>query len=68
MSTVSHEAVSPTDEPLVNLLFDYPGADIILRSQDSSLFRVPKIYIANSSPILSDLIQRAFGFPPRPEC
>jgi hypothetical protein len=66
MSTVPHEAASPTDEPLVNLLFDYPGADIILRSQDTSLFRVPKIYIANSSPILGDLVQRPLDSPRDP--
>jgi hypothetical protein len=57
MSTAPLVTASPTDEPLANLLFDHPGADIILRSQDSSLFRVPKIYIVNSSPILGDLIR-----------
>lgn len=43
MSTVLPEAASTTDEPLVNLLFDYPGADVILRSQDAHHFRVPKV-------------------------
>ena len=39
MSTIPHEAASVTDEPLANLvLFDYPGADIILRSQNGYLF------------------------------
>jgi hypothetical protein len=43
MSTIPHpEASSITDQPIANLLFDYPGADIILRSQDSYHFRVPK--------------------------
>jgi len=39
--------------------FDYPGADIILRSCDSHTFRVPKLNIINisDSPILRDLIQ-----------
>ena len=60
MSTVPQEASSPTGEPLANLLFDHPGADIVLRSQDSSLFRVPKIFIINGSPILGELIQRVF--------
>ena len=63
MSTAPHEAASPTDEPLANLLFDHPGADIILRSQDSYHFRVPKIYIVNSSPILGELIQRTLDSP-----
>jgi hypothetical protein len=53
MSTVPYQA-----EPLANLLFDYPGAlagaDIILRSRDSYHFRVTKIYIANSSPVLGE--------------
>jgi hypothetical protein len=59
MSTVPHlEASSVTDQPIANLLFDYPGADIILRSQDSYHFRVPKTPIINSSPVLGDLIRR----------
>ena len=63
MSTVSHEAPPVTDEPLANLLFDHPGADIFLRSQDFSLFRVPKIYLTNSSPILSEIIQKTLDSP-----
>ena len=60
MSTVPHEAASVTDEPLANLvLFDYPGADIILRSQDNYHFRVPKASIVNNSPILGEIIRRA---------
>jgi hypothetical protein len=60
MSTIPHfEASSITDQPIANLLFDYPGADIILRSQDSYHFRVPKTSIINSSPVLGDLIQRS---------
>ena len=59
MSTILHEAASVTDEPLPNLvLFDYPGADIILRSQNGYHFRVPKTSIVNNSPILSELIRR----------
>ena len=60
---VPHETASTTDEPLANLLFDYPGADIILRSQDCYHFRVPKIYIVNNSPILGELIQRTLDSP-----
>ena len=63
MSTVPHEAASATEQPLTNLLFDYPGADITLGSQDPSFFRVPKIYIIDSSPILSELIQRTLDCP-----
>jgi hypothetical protein len=63
MSTRPHEAASNTDEPLPSLLFDYPGADIILRSQDSYHFRVPDIYIINGSPVLGELIRRALGHP-----
>ncbi|KAF8472253.1 hypothetical protein DFH94DRAFT_193338 [Russula ochroleuca] len=37
-----------------NLLFDYPEADVILRSRDSYEFRVLKLYIVNSSPILGE--------------
>ncbi|KAH9053912.1 hypothetical protein EDB87DRAFT_145811 [Lactarius vividus] len=38
-------------------LFDYPGSDIILRSCDSHKFRVPKLYIVNSSPVLRELLE-----------
>ena len=63
MSTVPPEAVSTTEKSLANLLFNYPGADIILRSQESSLFRVPKIYIINCSSILGELIRKALDPP-----
>ncbi|KAH8985659.1 hypothetical protein EDB86DRAFT_2833071 [Lactarius hatsudake] len=36
--------------------FDYPGSDIILRSCDSHNFRVPKLYIVNSSPVLREFL------------
>jgi hypothetical protein len=58
MSAVLPEAASTANDPLANLLFDYPGADIILRSQDAHHFRVPKIYIENSSSVLSQLIRK----------
>ena len=39
-------------------LFDYyPGADIILCSSKYHEFRVPKLYILNSSPVLTKLIR-----------
>jgi hypothetical protein len=39
---------------LGNLLFDYPEADVILRSRDAYEFRVLKLYIVHSSPILGE--------------
>ena len=59
MSTISHDSGSTTDLPLANSLFDFPGADIILRSSDSYHLQVPKTYIFNSSPVLGKLIRAA---------
>ena len=39
------------------LHFDYPGSDIVLRSRDAYDFRVPKLYIINSSPVLRELMR-----------
>ena len=61
MSRVPSEATSTTDES--NVLLDYPGADIILRSQDSHHLRVPKIFIIHNSPVLNELIGRTLGSP-----
>ena len=47
-----HEAASEE-----TVYFDYPGSDIALCSCDSHNFRVPKLYIANSSPVLRELIR-----------
>ena len=58
MSTSPPETVSPTGRPLSNLLFDYPGADVILSSQDCYHFLVPKTSIVGNSSILGELIQR----------
>jgi hypothetical protein len=64
MSTTGpHEAAYTSDDLFPNLLFDFPGADIILRSQDSYHFRVPRIYIINSSRILCELIRSALEIP-----
>ena len=52
-----------SNEPLANLLFEFRGADFILRSHDSHHFRVPKSYIVNSSPVLDELIQDALDHP-----
>jgi hypothetical protein len=57
MSTAATE-YSPS-HPVIsheNLLFDYPDADIILRSPDSYEFRVLKTYIVHSSPILGEKV------------
>ena len=65
MSPVATE-ISPS-RPVIsleNLLFDFPEADIILHSRDSYEFRVLKLYIVHSSPILGE---KALLFPnPRP--
>src|SRR5712691_1971705 len=47
------------DKALANLLFEFPGADIILHSRDSHYFRVPKSYIINCSLVLKELTRRA---------
>jgi hypothetical protein len=50
----------PSDEgPSTGELFDFPDADIILRSSDSRDFRVLKLFITKSSPVLDRLIQTA---------
>ncbi|KAH9166761.1 hypothetical protein EDB89DRAFT_2075482 [Lactarius sanguifluus] len=41
------------------VLFDYPNADVILRSHDSQTFQVLKLYIINSSTVLGELVQAA---------
>jgi hypothetical protein len=63
MSTVPSESTSTTDEPLANLLFEYPGADIILRSQEFHHLRVPKIFIIHNSPVLNELVRRTLDSP-----
>ncbi|KAN0137928.1 hypothetical protein V8E53_004412, partial [Lactarius tabidus] len=39
------------------LYFDFPGSDIVLRSCNSHIFNVPKLYIINSSPVLQEFMQ-----------
>ena len=55
--------VATSDEPLPNLLFEYRGADFILRSHDSHHFRLPRSYLINSSPVLEQLIEKALDPP-----
>jgi hypothetical protein len=51
------------DGPLANILLDYQGSDVILCSQDCSHFRVPKIYIENSSSVLRELMRKPLDAP-----
>ena len=69
MSTVAapHEAASTSNGGPANPVLDLPGADIILRSQDSYHFRVSKIYIVNTSSVLNELIGRRPGDHVNPE-
>jgi hypothetical protein len=62
MPTVPRVAASTENEPLATLLFEHPGADLILRSPDFHDFRVPRIYIASSSVVLDGLIQNYLDF------
>jgi hypothetical protein len=48
-----------------SLLIDYPEADIILRSRDSHEFRVLKLFIVHSSPILEEKV--LISHSPQPE-
>jgi hypothetical protein len=53
------ETKTPPSGPVIsleNLLFDFPEADVILRSCDSYEFRVLKLYIVHSSPILGEKV------------
>ena len=47
------------DQSPAKFLFDYRGADLILRSHDYNHFRVPRIYLINSSTVLEGLIESA---------
>jgi hypothetical protein len=57
MSTVAPKT-SPSDSVISfeNFLLDNPEGVVILRSQDSYEFRVPKLYIIHASPILRNLL------------
>ena len=67
MSTLASEISS--SRPVIsleNLLFDFPEADVILRSRDSYEFRVLKIYIVHSSPILGEKVLLSPNPQPQP--
>jgi hypothetical protein len=55
--------VLTSDEPqaLVRLLFEFPGADVILRSNDSNHFCVPKSFIVHCSLVLDNIILKALN-------
>ena len=48
--------IDVTSESQEALHFDYPVSDIVVHSCDSHNFHVSKLYIANSSPVLRELI------------
>src|SRR6266404_3008721 len=63
MSTIAPG--SPPSSPVIsleNFHFEYAEADVIIRSSDSYEFRVLKIYISHSSPVLRDQVA-AISFP-----
>ena len=55
--------MSILNEPLPNIVFEYPVADVILRSYDDDHLRVPKTYLVHCSPVLDLLIQKASNVP-----
>jgi hypothetical protein len=66
MPTVTLVAAYTKNKPLPGLptlLFEHPGADLVLRSLDFHDLRVPKIYITSSSAVLDGLIQKYSDFP-----
>jgi BTB/POZ domain len=68
MSAIPRAETSPPQALMLDPLSDYlsespfdsyPDADIILRSSDFHEYRVPKLYIIHSSPVLAKLVQTA---------
>jgi hypothetical protein len=63
MATVAVIPDLPTPPPPADpvepskVLFDYPGADVAIRSRDTQTFRVLKLYVIKSSSVLAKLIQ-----------
>jgi len=62
MAAIPQSPTTPTlpsnlDDQPTKTFFDYPDADIVLRSCDSQDFRVLKLYLIKSSPVLGKRIQ-----------
>jgi hypothetical protein len=59
MATVIPDSLSPPVDLVESpgVLFNYPDADVVLRSRGSQMFRVLKLYIIQSSSVLGELIQ-----------
>ena len=55
--------MSISNEPLPDLLFEHPGADIILRSHDDHHLRVPKSHLVHCSLVLAELIRKDQNVP-----
>ena len=69
MSTVAAETSPSSSDPVIsleNLLFDFPEADVILRSCDSYEFRVLKLYIVHCSQILGEKLLLSINPQPGP--
>ena len=62
MPTLPLVAASTKNEPPPTLLFEHPGADLVIRSLDFHDFRVPRIYIASSSVVIDGIIQQYLDF------
>src|SRR6266702_1842712 len=54
---ISPSSLDGPSSPIDKLFYSSPDADIILRSFECHEFRVPKLYIINSSPVLEKLIR-----------
>jgi hypothetical protein len=60
MAASPPEPETPSSASMEKLI-DYPDADITLRSSDNFDFRVQKLFIVKSSPVLNGIIQAASG-------
>jgi hypothetical protein len=60
-TTVANMTVPDEPSSSANIAFEYPGADLILRSCDFHTFFVPKLYVINSSPKLANLIHNTLN-------
>jgi hypothetical protein len=51
------------NDTLPNILFEYPGADVILRSHDDHHLRIPTSYLVHCSPVLDETVRKALNPP-----